>query len=160
MATTARNTSLDFDPDMQARQDNEQRLAQIAEAQEHGREVSFAGAQKHMRFSWAKAAAPIEDLVESLYGYFETAAAVKVAGGGSAPFDKESVQLSVHLDQVAYTISQDGMGNGLALLGKYLQDPRFQDICRQHNVSDVYTPSNDLHVQDKRVQNHNQPRPL
>lgn len=160
MALTARQSSLDFDPDMQARQDNAQSLAQVAEAYAHGREATFAGMQKHMRFSWQKAAAPIEDLVESLYGYFETAAAVKVAAGGSAPFNKEFVQLSVHLEPVAHAISHDGMGNGLALLGRYLEDPRFQAICTQYDVTDVYTPSNDLRVQDKRVQHHNQPRPL
>lgn len=160
MSFALKSTALAFDPEGQARQDNADRLAQIGEAYAHGRDVSFAGVQKHMRFSWEKASAPIEDLVESLYGYFETAAAVRVAGGGSAPFNKESVQLSVHLEPAMCTMNNDGYGNGLALLGRYLQDPRFQAICTQHEVTDVYTPGNDLRVQDRRVQHHNQPRPL
>lgn len=160
MSAAVKTTSLDFDSDMQTRQDNQQRLAQIEEAYQHGRETSFAGAHKHMRFSWAKAAAPLEDLVESLYGFFETAAAVRIAGGGAAPFNKDSVQLSIHLEPVAQTMMRDGTGNGLALLGRYLEDPRFQALCEQFDVSDVYTPANDLHVREKRVQHHNQPRPI
>ena len=148
------------DPDAHARQGNERCLTQVADAFSHGGEVNFSGAQKHMRFSWKNATAPVQELMESLYGYFETAANVAVSGGGAHPFEKESMHLSVHLVPVMETISHDGMGCGLGLLGKYLQDPRFQAICTQHNVSDVYTPSNDLEVPARRVQHYDQPRPL
>ncbi len=148
------------DPDAHARQANEHCLDQVAEAFSHGREVNFAGAQKHMRFSWKNAVAPVQDLMESLYDYFGAAANVKISGGGAHPFAKENMNLAVHLVPVMESISHDGMGTGLGLLGKYLEDPLFQSICTQHNVSDVYTPSNDLEVPARRVQHYNQPRPL
>jgi len=150
----------DYDPDMQAREDNARKLAQIGEAYVHGRDIDFSGVQKHMRFSWQKAAAPLNELLEDLYGYFDTAAAVSVAGGGTHPFNKEAVHLSVHLGPVAQTIAGDGMGNGLALLEKYLKDPSFQAICARHDVREVFTPSNDLAVPARRVSHYNQPRPL
>ncbi len=149
-----------FDADMLARDDNAHKLAQIGEAYSHGRDIDFPGAQKHMRFSWQKASAPLSDLLEDLYGYFETAAAVSVAGGGTHPFNKEAVHLSVHLVPVAQTIAGDGMGNGLELLGKYLKDPSFQALCVRHGVHEVFTPSNDLAVPARRVSHYNQPRPL
>lgn len=160
MPAAAKSMPLDFDPDIHARHENSLRLGQVAEAYAHGREVNFPGAQKHMRFSWERASAPLEELVESLYGYFETAASVSIAGGGPHPFDKESVHLSVDIRPVKETTLRDGMGNGLALLGQYLEDPRFQAICTRHDVSEVFTPGNDLKVRTHRVQHHNQPRPL
>lgn len=150
----------DFDPDMQIRQDNARRLEQIGEAYIHGREISFSGAQKHMRFAWEKASVPLEDLVESLYGFFGRATAVEIAAGGPHPFNKDFVQLSVALEPVAYVTLREGNGNGFALLGSYLADPRFQALCRQHDVHEVYTPANDLEVRAQRVRHHNEPRPL
>ncbi len=148
------------DPDAHARQQNEHCLVQVVEAFNHGHEVNFSNVHKHMRFSWENAAAPVRDLMESLYGYFETAANVAVSGGGAHPYGKDGVYLSVHLVPVKEAISHDGMGTGLGLLGKYLEDPRFQSICTQYDVSDVYTPSNDLKVRARQVLHHNEPRPL
>lgn len=160
MTNQALNLVTDFDPDAQARADNVGKLAQIAAAYLQGRDINFSGAQKHMRFSWACAAAPLGDLVEDLYGFFETAAAVSIVGGGAHPFNKDDVHLAIELAAVKATIAHDGMGTGLALLGKYLKNPAFQAICARHNVHDVFTPSNDLAVPARRVSYHNQPRPL
>ncbi len=160
MNAVARNTSLDFDPDMRARNDNAHRLAQIDAARAQGREMTFAGAQKHMRFSWKQAAAPVGNLVESLYDYFHSAADVTVVGGGAHPFDKGSLHLTVNIGFVGEVISHDGVGSGLALLRRHLEDPSFQEICRVHHVSEVFTPANDLEVRARKVQHHNQPRPL
>lgn len=160
MNAAARNTYTDSDPDMRARADNAHKLAQIDAASGQGREVVFAGAQKHMRFSWKQAAAPVSNLVESLYDYFHSAAAVTVVGGGAHPFDKDSRHLTVDIGFVSDVISHEGVGSGLALLGKHLEDPSFQEICNAHHVSAVFTPANDLEVRQRRVQHHNQPRPL
>ncbi|MCM2344526.1 MAG: hypothetical protein NDJ24_08200 [Alphaproteobacteria bacterium] len=151
---------LDFDADFKARQENLDRLAQITTAYMNGSDVNFAATHKHMRFSWKRASAPLGDLLESLYGFFNGAAEVSVAGGGTHPFDRESVHLSVDLLAVSETISRDGMGNGLSLLGRYLEDAGFQALCEQHQVDEVYTPSNDLAVQAHKVMHHNHPRPL
>ncbi|QQG37014.1 MAG: hypothetical protein HYS17_04420 [Micavibrio aeruginosavorus] len=151
---------LDFDTDFSARQDNLDRLAHITTAYMNGSEINFPATHKHMRFSWKRASAPLGDLLESLYGYFNGAAEVSVAGGGTHPFDRESVHLSVDLKPVTETISRDGVGNGLALLGRYLEDPAFQAICEQNQVDEVYTPSNDLKVRAHKVMHHNHPRPL
>ncbi len=160
MNALARNTSLDFDPDTRAREDNAHKLAQIDAASAQGREMTFPGAQKHMRFSWKQAAAPISTLVESLYDYFHSAAEVTVVGGGAHPFDKGSLHVTVDIGFVREVISHEGVGSGLALLGKHLEDPSFQEICQAHNVSEVFTPANDLEVRARKVQHHNQPRPL
>ena len=160
MNAVARNTSLDFDPDTRARDDNAHKLAQIDAASAQGREMTFAGAQKHMRFSWKQAAAPVSQLVESLYDYFHSAAEVTVVGGGAHPFDRESQHLTVDIGFVSEVISHEGVGSGLALLGKHLEDPSFQEICNVHHVSEVFTPANDLEVRARKVQHHNQPRPL
>lgn len=152
--------TLDFDADMRARTDNEQRLSQVEAACRQGRDIAFAGSYRHMRFSWKKAAAQMGALMESLYDYFEAASAVTIVGGGSHPFDRESVQLTVDIAPVNEVIKHEGMGNGLAVLGQHLQSPAFQAICQSHEVSEVFTPSNDLQVTQARVQHHNQPRPL
>lgn len=159
-AQMSKSYELDFDSDQRARQDNMDRLALITTAYVNGSEINFPGAHKHMRFSWKQASAPLGDLLESLYGYFNGAAEVSVAGGGTHPFDRESVHLSVDLLPVSETISRDGMGNGLGLLGRYLEDAGFQALCEQHQVDEVYTPSNDLEVQAHKVMHHNHPRPL
>lgn len=160
MSAVARNTYWDFDSDTRARAENAQKLAQIDAACQQGREMIFAGAQKHMRFSWKQASVPVGNLVESLYDYFHSAADVTVVGGGAHPFDKGSLHLTVDIGFVSAVINHDGIGSGLALLGKHLEDSSFQDICRAHHVSAVFTPSNDLEVRARKVQHHNQPRPL
>lgn len=160
MNAAAGSAVLDFDPDISAREDNAHRLAQIDAARAQGREMIFAGAQRHMRFSWNQAAAPAGQLVQSLYDYFRSAADVTVAGGGAHPFDKGAQHLIVDIGFVAEVMRHEGVGSGLALLGKHLEDPSFQEICRAHDVCEVFTPANDLEVQARKVQHHNQPRPL
>lgn len=160
MTNQALNLAADFDPETRACEDNGDKLAQVAEAYLHGRDINFPGAQKHIRFSWQRASSPLVDLLEDLYVFFESAAAVSVAGGGTHPFDRESVHLAIDLTAVKEVISHEGMGAGLALLGTYLKDPAFQAMCARHHVHEVFTPSNDLAVPARRVSYHNQPRPL
>lgn len=145
---------------VQAREANVGKLEQISTAYAAGRDVGFGGVQKHMRFAWEQASAPLGGLMEDLYDYFNGASRVLIAGGGTHPFNKESVHLSIHLEPVMEVIARDGMGSGLGLLGKYLEDPRFQALCERNGVKDVYTPSNDLEVRAHKVLHHNQPRPL
>ncbi len=160
MNATARSISPGFDPEIRAREDNARKLAQVYAACRQGRDITFAGGQQHMRFSWKMASAPLGDLIESLYDYFGTAAAVDVVSGGTHPFDKKSVQLTVDIAPVAALMNSEGRGSGLALLGEYLAAPPFQEICKSHDVSDVFTPGSGLFVERCKVSHHNQHRPL
>lgn len=160
MNAHALDISRDFDAEAGARAQNDMRLSQVEAACRQGREVSYAGSQKHMRFTWKKAAAPMASLVESLYDYFSTAQAVTIVSGGVHPFDNDAVQLTVDIAPVAETIKHEGMGTGLGVLGQHLEASAFQNICRAHEVCDVYTPANDLQVGQARVLHHNHPRPL
>ncbi|HEY0901784.1 MAG TPA: hypothetical protein VGD95_06645 [Micavibrio sp.] len=160
MNAFAKNIISGFDADLRAREQNERRLSQVEAACRQGRDVTFPDSQKHMRFSWKKAAAPMGSLVESLYEYFDAATAVTIVGGGAHPFDKESVQLTVDIAPVAEVIFHEGMGSGLAVLGRHLESEGFHQLCQSHEVSAVFTPSNDLQVGPARVQHHNHPRPL
>lgn len=149
-----------LESDLQARDANAEKLSHVTNAYIAGRDVNFSGVYKHMRFAWHQASAPLGNLMEDLYDYFNGASRVVISGGGTHPFNKEAVHLSVHLEPVMEAISRDGMGTGLGLLGDYLGDPQFQALCERNGVKEVYTPANDLEVQAHKVLHHNHPRPL